>query len=101
MTQYRSAHDLYGSVGAEPYLGRVELDLRDSGVLEKAAPGPAGLSLTERERDVATLVARGMTNRQVAAELYVSSKAVEYHLRNIFGKLGVSSRSELRASLFS
>jgi DNA-binding NarL/FixJ family response regulator len=42
-----------------------------------------------------------MTNRQVAAELYVSSKAVEYHLRNIFGKLGVGSRSELRASLFS
>jgi ATP/maltotriose-dependent transcriptional regulator MalT len=101
VTQYRSAHDLYGSVGAEPYLGRVELDLRDSGVLQKAGPGPAGLSLTERERDVATLVARGMTNRQVAAELYVSSKAVEYHLRNIFGKLGVSSRSELRASLFS
>ena len=37
-----------------------------------------------------------MTNREVAADLYVSEKAVEYHLRNIFGKLGISSRRELR-----
>ena len=42
-----------------------------------------------------------MTNREVAAELYVSTKAVEYHLRNIYGKLGVTSRSELRAGLTS
>jgi DNA-binding NarL/FixJ family response regulator len=42
------------------------------------------------------LVAKGMTNREVATQLYVSDKAVEYHLRNIFGKLGIHSRRELR-----
>jgi DNA-binding NarL/FixJ family response regulator len=42
-----------------------------------------------------------MTNKEVAAELYISTKAIEYHLRNIFGKLGISSRRELRADTTS
>jgi DNA-binding NarL/FixJ family response regulator len=54
------------------------------------------LEFTDRESDVVALVAKGMTNREVAEELYVSEKAVEYHLRNIFGKLGIRSRRELR-----
>ena len=45
---------------------------------------------------MAVLVAKGFTNREVAADLYVSNKAVEYHLGNIFGKLGIRSRRELR-----
>lgn len=54
------------------------------------------LSLTPREQDVVSLVARGCTNKEVAAELYLTAKTVEYHLRNIFTKLGISSRQELR-----
>jgi ATP/maltotriose-dependent transcriptional regulator MalT len=99
--QLRNAHDLYRGAGAEPYVRRVEMDLSDSGIYEKATRDQSVLSLTDREQDVAALVVKGMTNREVAAELYVSSKAVEYHLRNIFGKLGVSSRGELRVSLSS
>lgn len=45
------------------------------------------------------LVRRGMTNREIAVEMYVSEKAVEYHLRNVYSKLGVGSRRELRARL--
>jgi DNA-binding CsgD family transcriptional regulator len=97
--QLRNAHDLYRGSGAHPYMLRVESDLNESGILENASSQQSTLSLTEREQDVAALVVKGMTNRQVAAELYVSSKAVEYHLRNIYGKLGVTSRGELRASL--
>jgi DNA-binding CsgD family transcriptional regulator len=98
VAQLRSAHDLYRGAGAQPYMRRVESDLNESGILEKSSSHQSTLSLTDRERDVAALVVKGMTNRQVAAELYVSSKAVEYHLRNIYGKLGVTSRGELKAS---
>jgi len=54
------------------------------------------LELTGREADVVALVAKGMTNTEVAAELYVSTNTVEYHLRNVFAKLGITSRRQLR-----
>lgn len=53
---------------------------------------PAGL--TEREREVPVLVAVGHSNKQIAREMGISEKTVEYHVTNIFGKLGVGSRSE-------
>lgn len=66
----------------------------------RAAPPAARLdTLTERERVVAHLVAGGATNKEVAAELYLSVKAIEYHLGNIFPKLGISSRRQLRIAL--
>ena len=101
VAQFRHAHDLYRGAGAQPYLRRVESHLSESGIREHAVKDQSSLSLTEREQDIAALVVKGMTNREVAAELYISTKAVEYHLRNIYGKLGVSSRGELRASLTS
>ena len=101
VVQLRSAHDLYSGAGARPYMRRVESDLSESGILEQASNDQSILSLTDREQDVAALVVKGMTNREVADELYVSTKAVEYHLRNIYGKLGVTSRRELRAGLTS
>jgi DNA-binding NarL/FixJ family response regulator len=58
----------------------------------------AGLrALTDRERELAGLVARGLTNRQIAASIYLSEKTVERHLSHIFAKLGVSSRAGLAA----
>ena len=71
-------------------------DLARSGPRSAGPAARGSIPLTEREQDVATLVAKGLTNREVAGELYVSEKAVEYHLRNVFGKLGISSRRELR-----
>ena len=54
-------------------------------------------NLTPQEEAVSTLVAQGLSNREVAAELYVSPKTVQYHLTRIYAKLGVRSRSELAA----
>jgi len=97
--QLRLAHDLLVRPRAEPYQQRVHSDLEACGLRTTPVADRSPLALTERETDVAALVAKGMTNRQVAADLYISSKAVEYHLRNIFSKLGISSRRELRLDL--
>ena len=56
---------------------------------------PAFVGLTPAEQAVARLVATGRTNRQTAAELYVSVKTVEFHLGHIFDKLGIRSRKDL------
>ena len=102
----RKARDTLASLGAAPFLERVDVDLTSAGVdpvagmarVARTAKSP--LDFTDRERDVAVLVAKGLTNPEVAEELYVSRKAIEYHLRNIFGKLGITSRRELRGLTF-
>ena len=100
LDQLRAAHQQLAAVGAEPFRQRVAEDLARSGLRPAGRTARGSLALTEREQDVATLVAKGLTNREVAGELYVSEKAVEYHLRNVFGKLGISSRRELRDRRF-
>ena len=93
----REATELLEPLGADPYLERMRRDLATwGGVKVVTDRSRTTLALTEREQSVAALVARGLTNRQAASELYVSQKAVEYHLSNIYGKLGVRSRQELR-----
>ena len=56
-------------------------------------------ALTDREREVADLVATGITNREIAARLVLSEKTVERHLSRIFAKLGISSRAALAAAV--
>jgi DNA-binding NarL/FixJ family response regulator len=51
--------------------------------------------LTARERDVALLVARGLSNRQIADELFIGERTVETHVGNVLGKLGFSSRTQI------
>jgi DNA-binding NarL/FixJ family response regulator len=93
----RSARDLLSSAGAEPFVSRVDADLAAAGLhAGQRSISRSTLELTDRERDVAHLVARGLTNPEVAARLYVSRKAVEYHLSNVYAKLGVRGRRDLR-----
>ncbi|MBA3488143.1 MAG: AAA family ATPase [Longispora sp.] len=86
----------YAALGARPFLERCDKDLQASGPQSpKGAPDPL-MSLTDREREVVNLVKKGMTNAELAQELYLSIKTVEYHLSNVYAKYGVSSRKQLR-----
>jgi len=96
---FRSAHDRFSALRAAPFLERCDTDLAAIGL---AAPGRTGgglAALTERELSVVHLIMDGRTNQEAAAELYVSQKTVEYHLSNIYAKLGISSRRQLGAAL--
>ena len=64
-------------------------------VLRRAPEGGGLEALTAREREIAELVAAGRTNREVAAQLVLSERTIEAHLRNVYAKLGVRSRVEL------
>jgi DNA-binding CsgD family transcriptional regulator len=94
----RSAKQCFARLGAAPYEQRVDDDLRLCGV--RSARSPALLAgLTGREAEVVHLVERHLTNREIGGQLFVTAKTVEYHLGNIYGKLGVNSRRELRELL--
>ena len=100
--ELRIAWEMLTGVGARPFTTQVEADLASSGLPSaRKSASRSTLDLTDRERDVAVLVAQGMSNPEVAEHLYVSRKAVEFHLGNIYGKLGITSRRELRSKQFS
>ncbi len=87
------AQDILAKLQATPSLQRCRADLAACGV---QSPSTDPLALTQREEDVAALVQRGCTNKEVAAELFLTVKTVEYHLRNTYAKLGVAGRQDLR-----
>ncbi len=93
----RRASSLFGSLRATPFLDRTETELAACGLHAEAAHHSRRvLDLTSRETEVAHLIGRGMSNPEVATELFVSRKAVEYHLGNIYAKCGLRGRQELR-----
>jgi DNA-binding NarL/FixJ family response regulator len=100
----RAARD-FEECGALRYRDQAEHELRKLGhrIHRRTRPGSADgtelESLTERELQLARLVADRKTNPEIAAELFLSRKTVETHLRNIFRKVGVSSRVELARAM--
>jgi DNA-binding CsgD family transcriptional regulator len=95
VTQLETAHRLFFDLGADPYVRRCAEELALMEVPAAAQSPATTLGLSRAEMAVARLVATGLTNREVADELYVSVKTVEYHLRNCFIKLDITSRREL------
>ncbi|HEY5844120.1 MAG TPA: LuxR C-terminal-related transcriptional regulator, partial [Mycobacterium sp.] len=91
-----TARELYLSLGAQTYVVRCERELKAGG-LNQLRGSRDSVELTPQEEAVTTLVAQGLSNREVAAELYVSPKTVQYHLTRVYAKLGVRSRAELAA----
>jgi DNA-binding CsgD family transcriptional regulator len=88
--ELRTARDIFDRLGAKPDAARVD-------ALLERSPARNDHGLTPREHEVLVLVATGLANRAVADRLSISVKTVERHMANIFGKLGVSSRSAATA----
>jgi DNA-binding NarL/FixJ family response regulator len=92
----QQALGMFQELGARLWAERAEEELGHMGG-QAATP----LELTERERRVASLVAEGLSNREVADQLFVSVRTVEWHLSGAYRKLGVRSRTELARELRS
>jgi DNA-binding CsgD family transcriptional regulator len=95
----RDARELFEQLDARPLIERCDVELAACGVRARSRGSDGDHDLTARELVVARLVASGKTNREAASELYLSTKAIEYHLSNIFTKLDIHSRHELAARL--
>jgi DNA-binding CsgD family transcriptional regulator len=95
----RIAHGMFEAMGMAAFAGRARRELQATG--ERARPrGPGAPEvLTPQEAQIAQLVAGHLTNREIAARLFISASTVEYHLRKIFRKLGVTSRTQLGRTL--
>ena len=94
----RRANDLYLALRAAPFIAQTEEELAACRLPTEPAKQQQQpvLALTSRETEVAHLVGKGLSNPEVAAELFISRKAVEYHLGNIYAKCGLQGRQQLR-----
>ena len=97
----RAALETFTDLGATPLVERAAQELRASGETARKRDPSTLLDLTPMELKVAQLVSTGLSNKDVAAQCWVSPRTVAFHLRNVFTKVGVSSRTELAQLDFS
>ena len=96
-THLRAALEVFEALGAELWAERARQELRASGETARRRDVDDAPALTPSERQIAALVREGLSNRDIAGRLFVSPRTVDFHLRNVFAKLGVASRGELAA----
>ena len=96
--QLRAAHSLFEAIGAEAFTDRARRELVATGEHVRKRSVATASDLTQQEEHIARLARQGRTNPEIAAELFLSSRTVEWHLRKVFTKLGITSRKELRRS---
>ena len=97
--QLRTAHQMLTTIGADGFADRARRELLVTGeIMRKRAVGTLE-ELTPQEAQIARLAAEHRTNPEIGTQLFSSSRTVEWHLRKVFNKLGVSSRRELRSAL--
>jgi class 3 adenylate cyclase/DNA-binding CsgD family transcriptional regulator len=97
--QLRLAHAMLSDMGADAFAARARRELLATGETVRKRTVETLDELTPQEVQVARLAADGQTNPKIGAQLFLSPRTVEWHLTKVFGKLGVSSRKELRAAL--
>ncbi|MFI6925304.1 AAA family ATPase [Nonomuraea spiralis] len=91
----RTAWETFERAGARPWARRAQEELRAAGESGQAPPAAVLDALTPQELRIAGLVADGLSSKQIAAQLFLSPRTVEYHLYKIYPKLGIGSRTDL------
>jgi DNA-binding CsgD family transcriptional regulator len=94
-----AALETFRRFGAQPWAARTSAELRASGMAVDPPEISEALSLTPQQREIATLAAAGLTNKQIGERLFLSHRTVATHLYQLFPKLGVTSRGDLRDAL--
>lgn len=94
--QLRTAHEMFGRMGAEAFAARARRELLVTGQKVGKRSAAPGDELTPQEAQIARLAGAGLTNPEIGAQLFISTHTVEWHLRKVFAKLGITSRRQLR-----
>ena len=97
----RAARDAFDALGVDPWAERARRELRASGESSRRRTRDALDELTPQELQIVQMAARGLSNREIAQQLYLSHRTVESHLYRVFPKLGVTSRAQLVGALGS
>jgi DNA-binding CsgD family transcriptional regulator len=97
--QLRTAHQMFASMGADGFADRAASELRATGERTRRRTIDTPAQLTARETQIARLAGDGLSNPEIAAQLFMSPRTVEYHLGKVFTKLAISSRNQLRGAL--
>jgi len=95
----RAAHELFSKFGMEAFARRAETELRAAGERVRTRSAEPLSYLTPQELRISELAAQGATNKEIAAQMYISSATVEYHLHKAFRKLGIRTRTQLAGQL--
>jgi DNA-binding CsgD family transcriptional regulator len=93
--QLRAALETFEGLRAEPWAERARTELRATGETARRRDSSTVDDLTPQELQICRLVAEGLSNKEAAAQLFLSPRTVEYHLRKVFAKLGIGTRAEL------
>jgi DNA-binding CsgD family transcriptional regulator len=97
--QLRAAHETFSRIGAEAFAERARRELLATGETVHKRTAETLYELTAQEAQIAQLAVDGCTNPEIGAQLFISPRTVEYHLRKVFTKLDIRSRKQLRAAL--
>lgn len=99
--QLRAAHDMLAEMGARAFAERARAELLATGEKVRKRTVETRDQLTAQERQIALLARDGLSNAEIGTRLFISSRTVEWHLRKVFAKLGISSRRSLHNALAS
>jgi DNA-binding CsgD family transcriptional regulator len=99
--QLRTAYESFATLGMEAFAERARRELVATGEKARRRTTEAHVDLTSQERQIASLASEGLSNQEIGTRLFLSSRTVEWHLRKVFSKLGISSRRTLPGAMAS